>query len=218
MNRNQTNAGASASDVPEYGLIEVSAFVDGELDDASVDRVIDALLASDELADFWSDAHRAGDWMRSEEVIDVGDSEAFIRRFSSRLASEPAIIATRIRSGRSRSRRFWVKTGLPGASIAAALVVVAWIAIPFGSDDAPKDAKSDRSMASAPTVGMVPVAKVDQAATKPAEWKTVDPDRLADYLAAHRDVTPFAYRGSAGARPASFSSAGNVPADAPTSP
>jgi sigma-E factor negative regulatory protein RseA len=219
MNMNQTHAGASASDLSEHERVEVSAFVDGELDDAAVDRVIDALLASDELAGFWSDAHRAGDWMRSEDVIGVGDGEAFIRRFSSRLASEPAIIATQERSARSRSRRFWVRTGLPGASIAAALVVVGWVAMPFGADDATKDAKSGRTMSAVPTVAIVPVARIDQGAAKPAEWKTVDPDRLADYLAAHRDVTPFAYRGgSAGARPASFSTSGNAPADAPTSP
>jgi sigma-E factor negative regulatory protein RseA len=218
MKMNQTNTDASGADSSEHGLVEVSAFVDGELDDASVERVIDALLASDDLADFWSDAHRAGDWMRSEEVIGIGNGEAFIRRFSSRLASEPAIIAVQKRSGRSRSRRFWVKTGLPGASIAAALVVVAWVAMPVGGDDAAKDAKSARTLAAVPTVAIVPVAKVDQGSTKPAEWKTVDPDRLSDYLAAHRDVTPFAYRGAAGARPASFSSSSNVPADAPTSP
>ena len=29
--------------------------------------------------------------------------------------------------------------------------------------------------------------------------------KLSDYLDAHRDVTPFAYRGTAAARPATFS-------------
>ena len=213
MNMNRTPVGAVEAGEAELRMVEVSAFVDGELDGPEVDRVIDALLASDDLARFWSDAHRAGDWIRSDEVIGVGDGAAFVARFSSLLAAEPAIIASPKRSGRSRSRRFWIRTGLPGASIAAALVVVAWVAMPFGSDDG----KGARSLAAVPTVAIVPVAKVDQAGTRPVEWKTVDTDRLADYFAAHRDVTPFAYRGTAAARPASFNTA-TAPADAATSP
>jgi len=193
--------------------IEVSALVDGELDDASVERVIDALLASDDLADFWADAHRAGDWMRSEEVIGVGDGPAFLRRFSATLSTEPAIVAVH-RGGRSRSRRFWVRTGLPGASVAAALIVVAWIAVPFGSSDD----KSAKEAAGVPTVAIVQVAKPEEAAAKPAGWKTIDPDRLSDYLAAHRDVTPFAYRGAAAARQASYTTPGSASSDARPSP
>ena len=94
MNVRQAHITAIGQDASEDSLrIEVSAFIDNELDDASADRVVDALLASDQLAEFWTNAHRAGDWMRSEEVVDVGDGDAFLRRFSSRLAAEPAIIA-----------------------------------------------------------------------------------------------------------------------------
>jgi negative regulator of sigma E activity len=193
--------------------IEVSALIDSELDDAAVDRVIDALLASDDLANFWADAHRAGDWMRSEEVIGVGDGPSFLRRFSATLSTEPAIVA--VRRGRSASRRFWVRTGLPGASVAAALVVVAWIAIPFGSSD---DKVASKQAAGVPTVAIVQVSKSDEAAARPAGWKNVDPDRLSDYLAAHRDVTPFAYRGVPGARQASFTTPGPASSDAGASP
>ncbi len=174
--------------------MHVSAFVDGELAEADIDRVIDALLASDDLADFWADAHRAGDWMRSDEVVGVGDGSTFLRRFSAQLANEPSIVAPK-RGGRSRSRRFWIRTGLPGASVAAALLVVAWVASPLGGDD---------KSAAVPSVAIIQTPRIDEAAVRPTEFKTVDPDRLADYLAAHRDVTPFAYRGTASARPASF--------------
>ncbi len=173
--------------------LQVSALVDGELDDATIERTIDALLASDELAAFWADAHRAGDWMRSEEVIGVGNGELFLRKFSVQLASEPTILAPRA-SGRSRSKRFWIRTGLPGASVAAALVVVAWVAMPFGRDD------GSANLAKAqPTVLIVPAA----IANAEPELKEVDPERLSDYFAAHRDVTPFGYRGAA-ARPAVY--------------
>ncbi len=184
---------ARAADVNgEESRTQISALVDGELDDAAIERAIDALLASDDLADFWADAHRAGDWMRSDEVVGVGDGVTFLARFSARLATEPAIVAPK-RSGRSRSRRFWVRTGLPGASVAAALVVVAWVALPLGGQD--------KAVA---TVAILQAPKGDEGAIKPTEFKPVDPDRFSDYLAAHGDVTPFAYRGEAAARPASF--------------
>jgi negative regulator of sigma E activity len=193
MNGN-TQATSVASAPESTGLhVEVSAFVDGELDGDEVDRVIDALLASDDLAKFWADAHRAGDWMRSEEVIGVGDGHSFLQRFSAKLSHEPEMVAAP-RSARSRSRRFWVRTGLPGASIAAALVAVAWVAAPLGGDDKKV----------VPTVAIVPVANPDSGAVRPAGLRAVDPDRLSDYLDAHRDVTPFAYRGAAAARPATF--------------
>lgn len=172
---------------------DISALMDGELDDAAVDRAIDGMLASDDLATFWADAHRVGDWMRSDEVVGVGDGQAFLRRFSAALDDEPTVLAPRV-STRFATRRFWIRTGLPGASIAAALVAVAWVAVPFG-----RDADSARPVVAATAIG-----------------KTVDVDRLSDYVAAHRDVTPFGYRGAATARPASFTTP-VVAADTPPS-
>ena len=160
------------------------------------------MLASDELADFWADAHRAGDWMRSDEVIGVGDGQVFLRAFSARLAAEPTVIAPG-RAKRSRTKRFWIRTGLPGASIAAALVVVAWVATPLGRGDGGTSVASGK-----PTL----VIAADDA-ERPL--RALDPERLSDYLAAHRDVTPFAYRG-ASARPASYTTpAGQAEAPPP---
>ncbi len=182
--------------------VQVSALVDGELDEATIERTIDALLASDDLARFWADAHRAGDWMRSDEVVGIGDGQALMRRISAELASEPTILAPQ---STGRSRRFWIRTGLPGASVAAALVVVAWVATPFGRGD-----NGDKLASAQPTVLIVPstVAGAQQGVRQTA-LKTVDPDRLSDYLAAHRDVTPFAYRGAASARPAMYTAPAN---------
>lgn len=195
MNADGNLARAPHGDTDESRM-QVSALVDGELDDAAVERAIDALLASDDLADFWADAHRAGDWMRSDEVVGTGDGVAFLARFSARLATEPAIVAPK-RSGRSRSRRFWVRTGLPGASVAAALVVVAWVALPLGGQDK-----------AVPTVAILQAPKAGEGGIKQTEFRpVVDSERLSDYLAAHGDVTPFAYRGAAGARPAAFTTA-----------
>lgn len=183
--------------------VQVSALVDGELDDATIERTIDALLASDDLACFWADAHRAGDWMRSDEVIGVGDGQALMRRIAAELAAEPTVLAPR--SSR-RSRSFWIRTGLPGASVAAALVVVAWVATPFGRGE-----NGDKLASAQPTVLIVPspVAGQEQGVQQ-AALKTVDPERLSEYFAAHRDVTPFAYRGAASARSAMYTPTDNA--------
>ena len=183
--------------------VQVSALVDGELDEATIERTIDALLASDELACFWADAHRAGDWLRSDEVVGIGDGQSLMRRIAAELAAEPTVLAPR---STRRSRGFWIRTGLPGASVAAALVVVAWVATPFGRGE-----NGDKLASAQPTVLIVPstVAGQQQGVQQTA-LKTVDPDRLSEYLAAHRDVTPFAYRGAASARPAMYT----APADA----
>ena len=182
--------------IDDPARLEISALVDGELDEAGVQRAIDAMLASDELVHFWADCHRAGDWMRSDEVIGVGDGEQFMRRFSAQLAGEPTILAPKA-SRRSRSTEFWIRTGLPSASVAAALVAVVWVAAPFGRDESAD--KVAIAATGSPVASVVATTQV----TEPTA-RSVDPDRLSEYFAAHRDVTPFGYRGAA-ARPAAYS-------------
>lgn len=193
--------------------MRVSSLIDGELDDEAIDSALDALMASESLTRFWLAAHCAGDWMRSDEVVGISDNEAALRRFCLALAKEPAIVAPKRRSIRaSRSSRFWIRIGLPGASIAAALVVVAWVAAPFGHDDNGKTV--ERRLASSSDVSNVVIAKatpVVQSEARSDEPNALDPERLSPYLAAHRDVTPFAYRG-ASARPAAFNT--SVPTSA----
>ena len=170
----------------DTAALQVSALIDGELDAATLDRTIDALLASDALASFWSDAHRAGDWMRSDEVVGIGDGAAAFRAIVARLDAEPTVLAPPRRGGLVRlaaSPRFWRTTGLPGVSVAAALVVVAWLAVPARQPVVPTEVA---------------------AAATAAEPGRVDVERLTDYVAAHRDVTPFGYRGYGAVRPAAF--------------
>lgn len=191
--------------------MRVSALIDGELDDAAIDAALDALLASESLAGFWLSAHCAGDWLRSDEVVGVGHSQLALRRLSMALADEPAIVAPK-RARRSSAPGFWMRTGLPGASIAAALVAVAWVATPLWRGD---DAR--KALASSSDGPTVVIAKASPAVEPEArsESKAIDPDRLSPYLAAHRDVTPFAYRGPS-ARPAAFNT--SVPTSALPAP
>ena len=179
--------------------MRVSALIDSELDDPAIDATLDALLASEHLAGFWLSAHCAGDWMRSDEVVGVGHSQVALRRFAAALAKEPAIVAPK-RTRRPHAPGFWMRTGLPGASIAAALVAVAWVATPLWRADEP--GKALASSSNGPTVVIANAVPSVEPEVR-SESKAIDPDRLSPYLAAHRDVTPFAYRG-ASARPAAF--------------
>jgi sigma-E factor negative regulatory protein RseA len=199
---NSSDRGVPSEPIADPMRAQISALVDGELDDAGAERAIDALLASDALVGFWADCHRAGDWMRSDEVVGVGDGAQFMQRFSARLASEPTVLAPM--PARSRSGGFWIRTGLPGVSIAAALVAVVWVASPFGRDE-----PADKLAIAAPSRPVVPV--VAAAVVADPAPTTVDADQLSDYFAAHRDVTPFGYRG-ASARPAAYSPPANPPA------
>lgn len=188
-----------ASSADTEARMRLSALIDGELDDAAIDATMDALLTSESLAAFWLSAHCAGDWLRSDEVVGVGHNQLALRRFSMALADEPAIVAPK-RARRSPAPGFWLRTGLPGASIAAALVAVAWVATPLWRGDDAR--KAVASSSDAPTVVIATVSPVVEPEAH-EDLKAIDPDRLSPYLAAHRDVTPFAYRG-ASARPAAF--------------
>ncbi len=204
----ESTAGAAAVLREEELRIRVSALIDCECDPAEADATLDALLASDDLSRFWADAHRAGDWIRSDEVVDVADGEAFMRRFSAALADEVSIVAAPARRRRTFDRRFWTRTGLPGMSVAAALVLVAWVAMPT-SNRRPDGAATSAAVAPVKTVE-VARSEAPAPAVTPVAIKEVDVGPLDDYVAAHREVTPFAYRGSA--RPASLTLTTPAPA------
>ena len=208
--QNTVEVADQPSSVDADARMQVSALIDGELDAAAIDATFDALLGSENLTRFWLDAHCAGDWMRSEEVVGLADNELALQRFRTLLAHEPAIVAPK-RIMRSRSAAFWMRAGLPGVSIAAALVAVAWVATPIwrGED-------SKKGLALSSDVSNIVIAKASpssESEVRPTPLQTIDPDRLSPYLAAHRDVTPFAYRGPT-VRPASF----NAPASALSAP
>jgi sigma-E factor negative regulatory protein RseA len=214
MNENAPVAAVATDPRNDGQRIRVSALIDGELDGTSIEATIDALLDDDELARFWADAHRAGDWMRSDEVVGVGDDDRFMARLAARLAEEPSIVAPRPAAAEpdrgSVSSRFWTRAGLPGVAVAAALVVVAWVAAPFGRDGDGRKVAAE----SAPTLAVVTAAPAVTGVAAPVEWRAIDAEPLNPYLEAHRDVTPFAYRGAA-VRAVGFTTT-STPSDAST--
>ena len=192
--------------------LRVSALADGELDAIEAQGVVDTILASPDLEAYWTELHRAGDCLRSEEVAGVGDGGAFLRRFAGRLADEPAIAAPlRYMAARSPSRS-WLRAGLPGASIAAALLVVAWMVMPFNRNHSVDQTlvQADAVAARATTVASSAVIAAP-AALEPVAVQPVDPQQLADYLAAHQQLASSAFRGPS-LLPASFSTSRLEPA------
>ena len=182
------------SDAAVAARLRVSALADGELDAAEAHGVVDAVLASPELEAYWAELHRAGDCLRSEEVAGTGDGGAFLRRFAARLADEPAIIAPRRDFATRSPSHFWLRAGLPGASIAAALLVVGWMVMPLNRNDSNRQTIAQVSTAPAP-VATTATTVAAPAAVETAMVQPVDPQQLADYLAAHQQLASSALRG-----------------------
>lgn len=199
------------SDSAVAARLTVSALADGELDAAEAHRIVDAVLASPELEAYWMELHRAGDCLRSEEVAGVGGGGAFLRRFALRFADEPAIVAPR----RDRLARFsshpWLRAGLPGASIAAALLVVGWMVMPLARNDGIRQTVAQADVAPLAATSEATSAGAGPAGVETAAVEPVDPQQLADYLAAHQQLASSAFRGPS-ALPASFSTSRLEPA------
>ncbi|MGA2549831.1 MAG: sigma-E factor negative regulatory protein [Burkholderiaceae bacterium] len=161
----------------------ISALADGALEAESAQAVLDELLASPEGRAFWDDLHATGDFLRSEETGSCASPEGFMERFRERLAVEPVAFAPRaLQQGRARG---WLRYGLPGASIAAGVAMVLWMAIP-------QMTKPDAEVAAATPVVDAPQSKpvvaeapAAPAAAVPANVR-MDPELVGEYLTAHQ--------------------------------
>jgi sigma-E factor negative regulatory protein RseA len=163
-------------------LEKVAALADGNLSDADAQAVLDLLIHSTELRDYWDELHAVGDALRSEELI--GTSDEFVARFASRLAAEPTVLASR----NLRANRPWLRYGFPGLAAAAAIAMVAWIAAPqFSGAPIGAPAQVARVEPRAPVA-----AVVEQVALRASP---VDPKQLNEYLAAHQQFSVTALHG-----------------------
>lgn len=78
---------------------QISALLDGELDDAA----IDALLASDTLQDEWETFHLMRDVMQGE-IGDAPIDTGFADRVAAAIAEEPTVVAPQLTRQRQRSQ------------------------------------------------------------------------------------------------------------------
>jgi sigma-E factor negative regulatory protein RseA len=146
----------------------ISQLMDGELDDRSAARVIDALAdgsqAGSEARDAWRTYHLISDALGKSRML----SEGFGARVAAALAAEPTVLAPR-RLGAAREPRRWVAL----AAGVAAVSLVGWLGF-------------------APQQPVQVVAKAPPpAAPKEAKPAVVAlPSGTNDYLLAHQAFSP----------------------------
>jgi len=164
----------------------ISALADGELDPQEAQATLDELLGSTEAQTFWLELHATGDCLRSEETGCSVSPEGFMERFSAVLAGEPVVLALRAPAVKAAPQRAWLRYGLPGASIAAGIAMVLWMAIPQIS---PTDSEVAQATTGLETAAVVkPAVEVNVAPAPeavPAKIQ-IDPEQVGEYLTAHQ--------------------------------
>lgn len=98
----------------------VSGWLDGEGEIRSED------LDSPYGRQLWDTYHLIGDVLRSEDLA-IKPSDLFYARISKAIDAEPTVLAP------ARHKASTVRRGLSGLAIAAAVVTVVWVAMPYFS-------------------------------------------------------------------------------------
>jgi sigma-E factor negative regulatory protein RseA len=146
---------------------KISAFMDGEVDGVQVQGQITRLKEDAVLRESWDAYHLIGDTLRGERKLMSHD---FTEKFRSKLATEPTVLAPRLRSPVPvMVRRF----ALPVAASVGGMALVAWLAV-FNNPFAPP--KENVAKAIAPAMTLVPKTQVAS-------------EKVNDYLWAHREVS-----------------------------
>jgi sigma-E factor negative regulatory protein RseA len=147
---------------------KISAFMDGEVDGVQVQGQITRLKEDASLRESWNAYHLIGDTLRGERKLMSHD---FTEKFRIQLATEPTVLAPRLRSSPVpvMVRRF----ALPVAASVGGMALVAWLAL-FNNPFAPP--KENVAKATAPAMTLVPKTQVAS-------------EKVNDYLWAHREVS-----------------------------
>jgi sigma-E factor negative regulatory protein RseA len=138
----------------------ISALMDGELDERASMEALQALRGEGEALDTWRTYHLISDAMRDTRLLSAG----FTARVAERLAAEPTVLAP---IKRQPVQRF----ALAAAAGVAGVALVGWMAF-APQPQAPQIAKM-QTLAPAPAVAAVPL-----------------PPSANDYLLAHQGFSP----------------------------
>jgi sigma-E factor negative regulatory protein RseA len=143
----------------------ISELMDGELDDGSAGRVIDALASEGEAREAWRTYHLISDALGKSRMLPAGFSE----RVAAALAAEPTVLAPR-RLAVPREPRRWLAL----AAGVAAVSLVGWLG--FGPQQ----------------TAVAPVAQAPKPlVVKEAKATVVPmPSGANDYLLAHQAFSP----------------------------
>lgn len=167
----QTPAEVPAPRIAAGDAERLSAWLDGELDDAASATMLNTLLRERALQQRYQGWCVVGDALRSSEVL-AGHSPRLCARISQALADEPPLLAP------AALRPAFKRHLASGLAVAAAAVVVVLVAVPQLRGSAPAgDGPASISSVAAPA----PAAEL-AAAARPVRDPRLDP-----YLQAHRD-------------------------------
>ena len=150
---------------------EISALMDGELEDREAQTTMARLKSDAEFRSRWDDFHLVRDALNGEPILSSGFSE----RLAKRLAEEPTVLAPRRLLPRTRRAVTYAMSA--AASIAAAVLVLS-VAGPFGTD------KPN-------LVATVPAKAVVEASQPQPQLVSAPSDgRLTELLLAHEGYSP----------------------------
>ena len=142
---------------------ELSALVDGELQEGQLARHLTSLRDNGEQRAAWDTCHLIGDALRGHIAPEI------CSRVAIRLAEEPTVLAPRAKARGARTLGGWAMSIAAGA---AAVALVVWTVLP--------GMRSDFQIAQQPVAPQQPIApQMPTAAPPPAA-------QVADYLLAHQ--------------------------------
>jgi len=209
------HAGAEATtDYSDAGSgARLSALIDGALPPEDANATIERLLADAALRAAWDEYHLVGDALRSDDLatITVARQEGAERaaRFASLLDAEPTVLAPQAQRPGAVRRSNWLRYGLPGASAAAAVAMVSWIAFP-------QFAGNGQQLSAGTMVSVTASKGVSNGSAVPTNSvnvprPVVDPLQLQEYLRAHRQYSVGVMQASDFATVVPASAGGSLP-------
>jgi sigma-E factor negative regulatory protein RseA len=151
---------------------QISALMDGELDEREAERDVARLKADPALRERWDEFHLIGDALRGEPLL----SPQFGAIVARRLADEPTVLAPRRVHRPSRPMTY----AMSAAASVSAAALVAWVAL------APTVPGDQFAKGAGPSV-----ATVEGASAPAAQLANVPSDgRMNEYLLAHEGFSP----------------------------
>ena len=148
---------------------QISALMDGELDEREAEREV-ARLKAEDARERWDEFHLISDALRGEPLL----SSRFNESLSRRLAEEPTVLAPQ---RRSRSARRMTTYAMSAAASVSAAALVAWVAL------GPTAPVTDQLANTA--------SKAEESAAQSVQLANVPSDgRMNEYLLAHEGFSP----------------------------
>jgi len=146
---------------------DISALMDGELDQDDAKTAIARLKQHEDLRDAWFDYHLIGDVMRQTGLV----SAEFGMRLKDKLALEPVILAPR--------RPVLLKVKIAALSVAASLAavaMVAWVVLQNNTDNAKQNLAATQQSNAAAMLASLPRYPLNS--------------NVNEYLLAHQEFSP----------------------------